>query len=127
MSDKRTHPAGAGTNRPGAIGLDGHRRTLSRQLRAVQSHRSPGSDGGVIRKIAVNRDQKRRTVGVAEASRSLQAFGGVLYSVAAVAHKMSTIGSDMSHEGQTSRMDVGDMKCCWVEEAGGLEDLSCRL
>ena len=64
----------------------------------------------------MNRDQKRRSVGVAEASRSLQAFGGVLYSVAAVAHEMFTDGSDMKHAGQKSRMDVGDMSLLEYEK-----------
>jgi hypothetical protein len=68
------------------------------------------------RKITVNRDQKRRSVGVAEASRMLQAFGGVLYAVAAVAHEMFTEGSDMSHTGQMSRMDVGDMSLLEYEK-----------
>jgi hypothetical protein len=98
------------------LGLMGTVGKLSRQLRAIDRIAPQLKDGGVVRKVTVDRDRKRRSVGVAEASRSLQAFGGVLYSVAAVAHEMFTAGSDMSHDGQNSRMDVGDMSLLEFEK-----------
>jgi hypothetical protein len=116
MSDKEYTPLAQELTAQVQLGLMGTVGKLARQLRAIDRIAPRLKDGGVIRRIAVNRDQKRRSVGLAEASRSIQAFGGVLYSVAAVTHEMSTVGSDMSHEGQKSRMDVGDMSLLEFEK-----------
>lgn len=116
MSEKEHIPLAQELTAQVQLGLMGTVGKLSKQLRAIDGIAPRLRDGGVVRKITVNRDQKRRSVGVAEASRMLQAFGGVLYAVAAVAHEMFTEGSDMSHTGQMSRMDVGDMSLLEYEK-----------
>ena len=116
MTEKEHTPLAQELTAQMQLGLMGTVGKLSRQLRAIDRIAPRLKGGGVVRKITVNRDQKRRSVGVAEASRSLQAFGGVLYAVAAVAHEMFTVGSDMSHEGQKSRLDVGDMSLLEYEK-----------
>ena len=116
MSEKEHIPLAQELTAQVQLGLIGTVGKLSKQLRAIDGIAPRLRDGGVVRRITVNRDQKRRSVGVAEASRMLQAFGGVLYAVAAVAHEMFTEGSDMSHTGQMSRMDVGDMSLLEYEK-----------
>ena len=116
MTEKEHTPLAQELTAQVQLGLMGTVGKLSRQLRAIDRIAPRLKDGGVVRKVTVERDRKRRTVGLAEASRSLQAFGGVLYSGAAVAHEMFTAGSDMSHDGQTSRMDVGDMSLLEFEK-----------
>lgn len=116
MSEKEHIPLAQELTAQVQLGLMGTVGKLSKQLRAIDGIAPRLRDGGVVRKITVNRDQKRSSVGVAEASRMLQAFGGVLYAVAAVAHEMFTEGSDMSHTGQMSRMDVGDMSLLEYEK-----------
>ena len=116
MSDKEHTPLAQELTAQVQLGLMGTVGKLSRQLRAIDRIAPRLKEGGLVRKITVNRDQKRLSVGVAEASRTVQAFGGVLYSVAAVAHELFTAGSDMSHIGQTSRMDVGDMSLLEYEK-----------
>lgn len=116
MSEKEHIPLAQELTAQVQLGLMGTVGKLSKQLRAIDAIAPRLKDGGVVRRITVNRDRKRRSVGVAEASRTLQAFGGVLYAVAAVAHEMFTEGSDMSHAGQMSRMDVGDMSLLEYEK-----------
>lgn len=91
------------------LGLFGTVGKLSRQLRAIDRIAPRLKDGGIIRKIEVNRDKRRRAVGISSASRGINAFGGLLYAVGAVAHEITVAGSDISHTSQQSRLDVGDM------------------
>ena len=91
------------------LGLFGTVGKLSRQLRAIDRIAPRLKDGGIIRKIAVNRDTRRRAIGISSASRGINAFGGLLYAVGAVAHEITVAGSDISHTSQQSRLDVGDM------------------
>ncbi|MCB1064562.1 MAG: hypothetical protein KDN20_16795 [Verrucomicrobiae bacterium] len=78
-------------------------------MRAIDKIAPRLKEGGVVRKINVDRDQKRVSVGIDYARRSIQAFGGLLYSAGAVSHSLFTEGSDIAHQGQNSRLDVGDM------------------
>jgi hypothetical protein len=116
MSEKEHIPLAQELTAQVQLGLMGTVGKLSKQLRAIDGIAPRLKEGGVVRKITVDRDQKRRSVGVAESSRTLQAFGGTLYAVAAVAHEMFTEGSDMSHTGQMSRMNVGDMSLLEYEK-----------
>ncbi|MCG8602019.1 MAG: hypothetical protein MI807_17890 [Verrucomicrobiales bacterium] len=91
------------------LGLPGTVGKLARQLREVDRIAPRLKEGGVVRKVAMVRDQKRRSVGLSHARRSIHAFGGVLYGAAAVSHELTTEGADLAHTGQLSRMDVGDL------------------
>ncbi len=91
------------------LGLMGTVGKLARQLRAIDRIAPRLKEGGVVRKVTVSRDQRRRAVGVSVAHRKITAFGGLLYGAAAVAHDLTTAGADIIHGGQDSRLDVGDM------------------
>lgn len=82
---------------------------LARQLRAIQRIAPQLKEGGLVRKLAVSRDAKRRAVGVAATWQSVAAFGGRLYSVGALAHEITAAGPDITHSRQLSRLDIGDM------------------
>lgn len=91
------------------LGLMGTVGKLARQLRSIDRIAPRLKDGGLVRKLNVERDQKRRSVGLSVAHRKIGAFGGLLYGAAAVAHDLTTAGADIIHGGQESRLDVGDM------------------
>jgi hypothetical protein len=91
------------------LGLYGTVGKLARQLRAIDKIAPQLKEGGIVRRLDVDRDKQRRSVGISVAHRRIQAFGGLLYGVAALAHELSTKGGDIAHTGQLSRMDVGDM------------------
>ena len=91
------------------LGLMGTVGKLARQLRAIDRIAPRLKDGGIVRKVNVDRNQKRRSVGLSVAHRKIGAFGGLLYGAASVAHDLTTFGGDITHGGQISRLDVGDM------------------
>ncbi len=91
------------------LGLMGTIGKLGRQLRAIDRIAPRLKDGGVVRKVHVDRDRRRRSVGLSVEHRKIDAFGGLLYGAAAVAHDLTTTGADIVHGGQESRLDVGDM------------------
>ncbi len=91
------------------LGLMGTVGKLSRQLRAIDRIAPRLKEGGIVRKVPVDREIKRQSVGLSVAYRKIGAFGGLLYGAAAVAHAMTTAGADIIHGGQDSRLDVGDM------------------
>ncbi|QDU37640.1 hypothetical protein Mal4_19550 [Maioricimonas rarisocia] len=91
------------------LGLMGTVGKLARQLRSIDRIAPRLKDGGIVRKLPVDRDQKRRSVGLSVAHRKIGAFGGLLYGAAAVAHDLTTAAADIIHGGQESRLDVGDM------------------
>jgi hypothetical protein len=91
------------------LGLYGTVGKLARQLRAIDRIAPRLKEGGVVRRIVVDREARRRAVGVSAAHRKISAFGGVLYSVGALAHEVSTAGADIIHSRQESRLDVGDI------------------
>ncbi|MCI0390294.1 MAG: hypothetical protein MOB07_16210 [Acidobacteria bacterium] len=91
------------------LGLYGTVGKLARQLRAIDRIAPRLKEGGVVRRIEVDREARRRAVGVSAAHRKISAFGGLLYSVGALGHEVSTAGSDIIHSRQESRLDVGDM------------------
>jgi hypothetical protein len=91
------------------LGLMGTVGKLTRQLRAIDRIAPRLKDGGLVRKITVDREKKRRSVGLSVAHRKIGAFGGLLYGAAAVSHELITAGPDLNHGGQDSRLDVGDM------------------
>lgn len=91
------------------LGLMGTVGKLSRQLRAIDRIAPQLKEGGIVRKVPVDREVKRQSVGLSVAHRKIGAFGGLLYGAAAVSHAMTTAGPDIFHGGQDSRLDVGDM------------------
>jgi hypothetical protein len=91
------------------LGLMGTVGKLARQLRAIDRIAPQLKDGGIVRKVHVDRERRRRSVGLSVAHRRISAFGGLLYGAAAVAHHLTTAGADIIHGGQDSRLDVGDM------------------
>lgn len=91
------------------LGVFGTVGKLARQLRAIQRIAPQLKDGGLVRKLAVDRQIRRRSVGIAAASQSINAFGGRLYTVGALAHEMVAVGGDITHLSQQSRLDIGDM------------------
>jgi hypothetical protein len=91
------------------LGLYGTVGKLARQLRAIDRIAPRLKEGGLIRKIPVDRDKRRVAVGLGVAHRKLHAFGGLLYATGAIAHEITATGPDISHSGQLSRIDVGDM------------------
>jgi hypothetical protein len=91
------------------LGLMGTVGKLSRQLRSIDRIAPRLKEGGIVRKVPVDREVKRQTVGLSVAHRKIGAFGGLLYGAAAVSHAMTTTGADIIHGGQDSRLDVGDM------------------
>src|SRR5262245_6480451 len=91
------------------LGLMGTVGKLARQLRAIDRIAPRLKEGGIVRKVHVDRDQKRRSVGLSVAHRKINAFGGLLYGAASVAHDLTTAGADIIHGGLDSRLDVGDM------------------
>lgn len=109
MNDQEYTPLAQEMTAQVQLGLLGTVGKLSRQLRAIDRIAPMLRDGGVVRKITIDREKRRRTVGISEAQRCIQAFGGLLYGVASVSHQMTTAGSDIAHTGQKSRLDVGDM------------------
>jgi hypothetical protein len=48
-------------------------------------------------------------MGLSVAHRKISAFGGLLHTIGAYAHTLTTNGSDITHTGQNSRLDVGDI------------------
>ena len=91
------------------LGLPGTVGKLARQLRAIDRIAPQLKDGGLVRRLVIDRDRPRRAVGVAVAQRKIAAFGGLLYGIGALAHELTAAGGDISHTRQVSRMDVGDM------------------
>jgi hypothetical protein len=91
------------------LGLFGTVGTLSRQLRSIDRIAPKLKDGGIIRKVHVDRDRQRRAVGLSVAHRKISAFGGLLFCVGAMAHELITKGGDITHSDQQSMIDVGDM------------------
>ncbi len=91
------------------LGLPGTVGKLARQLRAIDRIAPQLKAGGLVRRLAVDRERQRRAVGVAVAHRRIGAFGGLLYGAAALGHELTAAGGDISHSRQLSRMDVGDM------------------
>jgi len=91
------------------LGLFGTVGKLARQLRSLDRIAPQLKDGGLVRPLLVDREVRRSAVGLAVAHRKIEAFGGLLYGSAALAHGMSAKGGDIAHTGQNSRMDVGDM------------------
>lgn len=91
------------------LGLLGTVGKLSRQLRSIDRIAPRLKDGGIVRKVKVNREVRRRSIGISVAHRRIGAFGGLLYGAAGVSHEMTTAGADIIHGGQDSRLDVGDM------------------
>lgn len=91
------------------LGLMGTVGKLSRQLRAIDRIAPRLKEGGIVRKVPVDREVRRQSVGLSVAHRKIAAFGGLLYGAAAVSHAMTTAGADIIHGGQDSRLDVGDM------------------
>ena len=79
--------------RPLVAGLFGTVGKLARQLRAIDRIAPKLKDGGLVRKVQVDRERQRRAVGLAVAHRRISAFGGLLYGVAAIAHELSTAAS----------------------------------
>ncbi len=91
------------------LGLFGTVGKLSKQLRAIDRVAPRLKEGGIIRKLIIDRNKRRRAVGLSVAHRKINAFGGLLYAIGALAHELNTAGSDISHSNQQSRMNVGDM------------------
>jgi hypothetical protein len=91
------------------LGLPGTVGKLAKQLRAIDRIAPQLKAGGLVRRLTVDREVRRRAVGVAVAHRKISAFGGLLYSAAALGHELSAVGGDIAHTRQLSRMDVGDM------------------
>ena len=91
------------------LGLFGTVGKLARQLRAIDRIAPRLKEGGLVRRLEIDREKPRRVTGLAVAHRRIQAFGGLLYGVAAVGHEITSQGSNIAHTGLYSRMDVGDM------------------
>lgn len=91
------------------LGLFGTVGKLSRQLRAIDRIAPRLKEGGIIRKLSIDRATGRRSVGLSAAHRKIGAFGGLLYAIGAVTHELTTAGSDISHSDQQSTLSVGDM------------------
>lgn len=91
------------------LGLPGTVGKLARQLRSIDRIAPKFKEGGLVRRLTVDRERSRRAVGVAVAHRKIGAFGGLLYGAAALGHELTAAGGDISHSRQFSRMDVGDM------------------
>jgi hypothetical protein len=91
------------------MGIFGTVSKLARQLRAISKIAPRLKDGGLVRRLTIDRERRRRAVGLAAAHRKISAFGGLLYAVGALAHETLTAGADIIHSRQQSRLDVGDM------------------
>lgn len=91
------------------LGIFGTVSKLARQLRAIGKLAPRLKDGGLVRRLTVDRERRRRAVGLSAAHRKIGAFGGVLYAAGALAHESLTAGADIIHARQQSRLDVGDM------------------
>jgi len=91
------------------LGVFGTVGKLARQLRAIQRIAPQLKDGGLVRKLTIDRTIRRRAVGLAAGHQSISAFGGRLYSVGALSHEITAAGEDISHSRQQSRLDIGDM------------------
>jgi len=91
------------------LGLPGTVGKMARQLRAIDRIAPQLKDGGLVRRLTVDRTVQRRAVGIAVAHRKIGAFGGLLYGVAALGHELTATGGDVAHTRQLSRMAVGDM------------------
>jgi len=91
------------------LGLMGTVGKLARQLRSIERIAPQLKEGGIVRKVQVDRERKRRCVGLSVGHRKINAFGGLLYGAASVAHELTTAAADIIHGGQDSRLDVGDM------------------
>src|SRR5688572_9406267 len=90
------------------LGVFGTVAQLSGQLRALGRIAPRLKEGGLVRKLAVDRTLRRRAVGLSAASRRIGAFGGLLYAAGALAHEVVASGADITHSRQRSRLDVGD-------------------
>jgi hypothetical protein len=97
------------------LGIYGTVGKLARQLRALDRIAPQLKEGGLVRKLDVDRDARRRSVGLAAAHRKIGAFGGLLYAIGVLAHEVTTSGSDIIHSSQDSRLDVGDITFLEVE------------
>ncbi len=91
------------------LGMFGTVGTLSRQLRSIDRIAPKLKDGGIIRKVHIDRDRQRRAVGLSVAHRKISAFGGLLFCVGSMARELITKGGDITHSDQQSMIDVGDM------------------
>lgn len=101
------------------LGLFGTVGKLAKQMRMVDHIRPRLKEGGIIRKVMVNRDVRRRAVGISAASRHLPAWGGLLYVAGALHYELTVEGATIIKAYQDSRLDVGDMT--WLEYERRLE------
>lgn len=91
------------------LGLFGTVGKLARQLRAIDRIAPRLKDGGLIRRVPLDRERRRAAIGLAVAHRKIHAFGGLLYAAGALAHEINAAGADVVNARQLSRIDVGDM------------------
>ena len=101
---------------------------MSRALTAAMSLRLPGTvgkiankmryidqkgplfiEGGIIRKIEVQRPDRIHAVGICSQSRSMPALGGVLYGAAALRYDVIVSSNQINENFQDSRVDINDM------------------
>jgi len=101
------------------LGLYGTVGKLAKQMRTIDRIRPILKDGGIIRKVAVNREIRRRAAGISTATRHLPAWGGLLYAVGALEQELTVEGATIIKAYQDSRLDVGDMT--WLEYERRLE------
>lgn len=110
MTGKLTHtPIAQEMTAQLQLGLFGTVGKLARQLRSLDRIAPRLKEGGLVRRLEIDRDRQRTAIGISVAQRRIEAFGGLLYGAAALGHAMTTKGGDIAHTGQLSRMDVGDM------------------
>lgn len=91
------------------LGLFGTVGKLARQLRSIDKISPQLKEGGLVRKLRIDRENKRVSMGLSVAHRKISAFGGLLYTIGAYAHTLTTAGANIIHSGQDSRLDVGDI------------------
>lgn len=101
------------------LGLYGTVGKLARQMRSIDSFCPPLRNGGLVRKLNVNRDEKRFVTGIAAAAHHLPAWGGLLYAVGALQQELTVEGATIIRARQDSRLDAGDMT--WLEYERRLE------
>ena len=88
---------------PGTVGK------IASKMRYVDRRAPELVRGGIIRTIPDATFEQVRGVGISCVSKSLEAFGGILYGAAALRHDVSVRGNQVVETFQDSRIDINDI------------------
>ena len=99
-----------------SLRLPGTAGKLANKMRYIDSKGPLFHDGGLIRNIDQESQEKIYAVGISSKSKSMPALGGLLYGAAALRHDLVVANNEVSEGLQDSRVDINDMNFLGASE-----------